>query len=136
MGPRAFISFDYDHNENEKNLFVGQSKNSRTPFAITDWSSKASLPQSQWERIVEDNINRCTLMIVLVGKSMGSAVGVEKEIIMAQKQDVPFFGVYVDGANHYSTTLPSGLKENRSIYWHWDNIANAISQMMTEGKNR
>ncbi len=135
MGPRVFISFDYDHNENEKNLFVGQSKNSKTPFAITDWSSKTSLPQSQWERIVEDKIKKCTLMIVLVGKNMGNAVGVEKEIIMAQKQDVPFFGVYVDGANHYST-LPSGLKENRSIYWHWDKIANVISQMMTEGKNR
>ena len=34
--PRAFISFDFDHNETERMLFVGQSKNSRTPFAIQD----------------------------------------------------------------------------------------------------
>ena len=39
MNPRSFISFDYDHNENDKNLFIGQSKNSRTPFDIADWSS-------------------------------------------------------------------------------------------------
>ena len=32
--PRAFISFDFDHNETEKTLFVGQSKNSKTPFSI------------------------------------------------------------------------------------------------------
>ena len=37
--PRAFISFDFDHNELQRNLFVGQSKNSRTPFSIEDWSS-------------------------------------------------------------------------------------------------
>ena len=35
--PRSFISFDFDHNETEKNLFVGQSKNSKTPFSIQDW---------------------------------------------------------------------------------------------------
>ncbi len=44
--PRAFISFDFDHNGNEKNLFVGQARNSKTPFSIEDWSSKSSLPQS------------------------------------------------------------------------------------------
>ncbi len=30
--PRAFLSFDFDHNANEKLLFAGQSKNSKTPF--------------------------------------------------------------------------------------------------------
>ncbi|CSA62602.1 Uncharacterised protein [Vibrio cholerae] len=50
--PRAFISFDFDHNVTQKNLFVGQSKNSKTPFAIEDWSSKSSLPQSQWEALI------------------------------------------------------------------------------------
>ena len=30
--PRAFISFDFDNNLTDKNLFVGQIKNSRTPF--------------------------------------------------------------------------------------------------------
>lgn len=38
--PRAFISFDYDHNLGEKNLFAGQlSKRSPTPFAAQDWSA-------------------------------------------------------------------------------------------------
>ncbi len=33
---RAFISFDFDYNENEKNLFLGQSRNLKTPFSIED----------------------------------------------------------------------------------------------------
>lgn len=133
--PRSFISFDYDHNETSKNLFVGQAKNSKTPFSIEDWSSKSSLPQSQWEAIVKDKINKCHILIVLVGKNMASATGVTKEIKMAKDQDVPVFGVYVDGANTTSN-LPDGLARSKTIAWDWDKIAAAIDQAMKEGKNK
>lgn len=132
--PRAFISFDIDHDSNEKVLFAGQAKNSKTPFSIEDWSAKSSMPQSQWEAIVKEKINKCNMVIVLVGKYMASATGVAKEITFAHNQDVPFFGVYVDGADETSN-LPTGLRRNRTIKWEWDAIASAIDQMMTEGKN-
>jgi hypothetical protein len=133
--PRAFVSFDFDHNETEKMLFIGQGKNSRTPFSIQDWSAKAAMPQSQWERLVEEKICRSNMVIVLVGRSMSTAYGVEKEIQMADRNKVPVFGVYVDQANMYSI-LPNSLARNRVIAWEWDNIAAAINQMMGEGKNR
>ena len=133
--PRAFISFDFDHNETEKNLFVGQSKNSKTPFSIQDWSAKASMPQSQWEAIVKEKINKSNMLIVLVGKTMTSATGVPKEIKMAKDQNVPVFGVYVGGADSTSN-LPDGLARNRTIKWDWDIIAAAVEQMMGEGKNK
>lgn len=133
--PRAFISFDYDHNSDEKILFAGQAKHSKTPFNIEDWSSKSSLPQSQWEKIIEEKINKCNMLIVLVGKFMASASGVEKEISFAKKNDVPVFGVYVGGADT-SSNLPDGLQRNRTISWEWDAIASAIDQVMKEGKNK
>lgn len=133
--PRAFISFDFDHNETERNLFAGQSKHSDTPFSIQDWSSKATLPQAEWEALIEDKIGKCHMLIVLVGKTMTSARGVAKEIAMAKKQNVPAFGVYVDGADSNST-LPEGLPRNRTIIWTWPGIAGAVKQMMGEGKNK
>ena len=133
--PRAFISFDFDHDETEKNLFAGQSKNSNTPFSIEDWSSKSSLPQHKWEALIKDKINKCNMLIVLSGKTMASASGVAKEIAMAKEQNVPVFGVYVDGANTTSN-LPTGLARGRTISWNWDAIAKAIDKMMTEGKNK
>ena len=133
--PRTFISFDADHNLNEKILFAGQAKNSKTPFNIQDFSSKAPLLQSEWERLIEQKISGCELMVVLVGRSMGTASGVVKEIQFAKRNNVPYFGVYVDGAN-VNSTLPAGLVQNRVTGWDWDNIASAIDQMMTEGKNR
>jgi hypothetical protein len=133
--PRAFISFDFDHNQTHKNLFAGQAKNSATPFSVEDWSSKDTLPQAQWEMLLRAKIGKCHLMIVLVGRSMGSAGGVAKEIQFASEQNVPFFGVYVDGAGT-SSTLPAGLARNRTIAWDWDNVAAAVKQMMGEGKNK
>lgn len=133
--PRAFISFDFDHNEIEKNLFVGQSKNSKSPFSIEDWSSKSSLPQTQWEKLIKEKINKCNMLIVIVGKYMALATGVAKEINFAKEQNVPVFGVYVGGADS-SSNLPDGLQRNRTISWDWDNIAAAIDQMMREGKNK
>ena len=132
--PRAFISFDFDHNLTSKTLFVGQIKNSRTPFSAEDWSVSEPLPQAEWEKKLKAKINRCHLMIVLVGKSMGTATGVAKEIRFAKEQDVPFFGVYVADAGKTST-LPAGLARNRTIAWNWDSIAGAVDQMMDEGKN-
>lgn len=132
--PRAFISFDVDHNSSDKILFAGQAWHSKTPFAHEDWSAKSPMPQSQWEAIVKQKINKTHLLIVLVGKHMSTATGVVKEIEMARSQNVPYFGVYVDGANS-SSTLPTGLSRNRVIAWTWDGIANAVTQMMGEGKN-
>ena len=133
--PRAFISFDVDHNSDEKVLFAGQAKNSKTPFTIQDWSAKSSMPQSQWEAIVKEKINVCNMVIVLVGKCMASATGVAKEIKMAKDQNVPVFGIYVGGADSTSN-LPDGLSRNRTIKWNWDDIAAAVKQMMGEGKNK
>jgi hypothetical protein len=133
--PRAFLSFDFDHNVISKNLFAGQAKSdSPTPFVVEDWSSKSELPEDEWEELIAAKINSCHLMIVLVGKSMGSAYGVAAEIAMAKDKKVPFFGVYVDGAGTTST-LPSGLARNRTISWNWEAIGKAIDQMMGEGKN-
>src|SRR5262249_42858421 len=106
--PRAFISFDADHNINEKVLFAGQAKNSCTPCNRQDYSSKEPLPQAEWERRIEAKISGCDLMIVLVGKNMATASGVAKEIVFARRNNVPFFGVYVGGASTMNT-LPSGL---------------------------
>jgi len=132
--PRAFISFDVDNNSNEKLLFAGQAWHSRTPFSHEDWSAKAPMLQSQWEALVKAKINKTHFVIVLVGKHMATATGVVKEIAMAKDQNVPVFGVYVAGADSTSS-LPTGLARNRVINWTWDGIANAVTQMMGEGKN-
>ncbi len=134
--PRAFVSFDFDHDEKQRMLFCGQGKkDSPTPFIVQDWSSKAVLPQRTWEQTIQEKIGRCHMVIVLMGRSASTASGVAKEIAMAKGLNVPVFGVYVDGANTL-TSLPPGLARGRVISWSWATIAASIKQMMGEGKNR
>ena len=75
------------------------------------------------------------MIIVLVGEKSYTATGIVKEISFAKSNNIPYFGVYVGGANTL-TSLPSGLPRNRTIAWNWESIASAVSQMMTEGKNK
>ena len=133
--PRAFLSFDFDHDSGSKILFAGQAaSDSPTSFTLEDWSSKASLPEAEWEKLIATKVGNCHLMIVLVGKHMASAYGVVAEIAMAKNKDVPVFGVYVNGADS-SSTLPSGLPRNRTVAWEWKAIGKTVDQCMTEGKN-
>lgn len=133
--PRAFLSFDFDHNEVQKRLFAGQARaDSPTPFTVQDWSSKTSLPQNQWEALITKKMACTNMCIVLVGRHMATATGVVKEIAMAKGLMVPVFGVYVDGADATST-LPFGLQRSRTTAWNWKTIAASVRQMMGEGKN-
>lgn len=133
--PRAFTSFDFDHNEKQKNLFAGQAKSdSPTPFTVHDWSSKTTLPQAEWENLIKQKMASTNMCIVLVGNFMATSTGVGKEIAMAKDLSVPVFGVYVDGAGT-SSTLPAGLARGRIVTWTWDKVASMVNQAMTEGKN-
>ena len=132
---RAFISFDYDHNKTNKELFIGQCTNSRTPFSVADWSAKEAMPQSEWKNLVEAKMKKTNMVIILVGRFMATATGVEREIKMAKENNIPYFGIYVDGAG-FTSNLPAGLARNQVIGWTWDKIADKIDEMMTKGKNR
>ena len=133
--PRAFISFDFDHDGLDKMLFVGQARNSKSPFSIQDWSSKFELPQDRWEDIIEKKIRRCDFVIVLVGLHMKTAYGVVKEIEMAKRSHIPMFGVYVNGANS-SVFLPKGLSRADVINWKWDSVADAIEDVQAKSTER
>ncbi len=134
--PRAFISFDFDNDLNQKNLFAGQcSKKSPTTFSAQDWSSKEALPEKEWEKLIHEKIGRCHFMFVLVSPTSHRATGVAKEIAMAAAQKVPVAGVYIAGANA-ATPLPKGLSRDRTYAWEWKPIAEAVERMLKEAKNR
>ena len=133
--PRAFVSFDFDHDDSQRDMFCGQGKRSSpTPFVVQDWSSKFALPNKTWEQTIREKISRCHMVIVLVGRHMATAAGAAKEIAMANELECSGVCANVDGAGT-TTVLPGGLARGRVIGWKWANIAAAIDQMMGEAKN-
>ncbi|WP_394254111.1 TIR domain-containing protein [Pseudoclavibacter helvolus] len=117
MAQRAFISFDYDNDARLKDLLIGQSKHSDSPFVIHDWSLKE--PSSDWKARARRQIRASGLVIVLCGRHMASATGVAVELSIAQEEGVSYFLL----AGYDDSTKPTTAKPGDQLYkWTWDNL--------------
>ena len=122
MAQRAFISFDYDNDARLKDLLIGQSKNSDSPFVIHDWSLKE--PSSDWKARARRQIRASGLVIVLCGRQMASATGVAVELSIAQEEGVSYFLL----AGYDDSTKPTTAKPGDKLYkWTWDNLKSLVS---------
>lgn len=117
MARRAFVSFDYDNDARLKDLLIGQSKHSDSPFVIHDWSLKE--PSSDWKARARRQIRASGLVIVLCGRHMPSATGVAVELSIAQEEGVSYFLL----AGYDDSTRPTTAKPGDKLYkWTWDNL--------------
>ena len=64
---RAFTSFDFDHDENLRNLLIGQAKNPDSPFDLVDYSVKEPMT-GNWKEKVRTRIKGVDLGIVVCGE--------------------------------------------------------------------
>lgn len=122
MKTRAFISFDYDNDQGIKELLVGQSKNSDTPFDIADWSIKEHLT-GNWKEKARQKINKTDQVIILCGQH--NAPGVNAEVKLAQELGKPYF--LLKGYKNKTCCKPNTAKATDKIYkWTWDNLKSLI----------
>ena len=117
---RTFISFDYDHDLDLKNLLVGQARNTDSPFEITDMSIKETIAKD-WKANARRRIKGCDVVIVICGKNTDSATGVSAELKIAQEEGVPYFLLY--GRANDNCVKPVAAKNSDKMYrWTWDNL--------------
>jgi len=122
--PRIFISFDFDHDEDLRNLLVGQSKNDDSPFEIADWSLKEPL-DGDWKEKIKTRIRSCLQMIVICGEHTDNTPGINHEVKVAQDEEKPYFLLY--GRSDKDCKKPSTAKSSDKMYkWTWDNLKNLI----------
>ena len=57
---QAFISFDFDRDEELRNALVGQAKNPDSPFDIAYWSVMEPF-SGNWQAKIRDRIRRTDL---------------------------------------------------------------------------
>jgi hypothetical protein len=110
---RLFISFDYDHDLDLKNLLVGQAKNQDSPFEIADWSVKVASPG--WKEEARRRIRASDVMTAICGKYTDTATGVAAELSIAQELGIDYF--YFRGApmaRPRSPPLPSRATRSTS----------------------
>jgi len=117
---RTFISFDYDHDSDLKNLLAGQARLSDSPFSITDMSIKETIA-SNWKDNARTRIKGCDAVIVICGTNTNTANGVSAEIKIAQEERIPYFLLY--GRASQNCVKPIAAKSTDLMYnWTWVNL--------------
>lgn len=122
---RAFVSFDYDHDEVLKTFLIGQAKHEDTPFELSDWSIKEAIDKN-WKDHARKRIKSVDVVIVICGQHTHTATGVSAEIEIAQEEKVPYF--LLKGYADLNCTSPAAAKATDKIYkWTWDNLKALIN---------
>jgi len=121
---RVFISFDFDHDEDLRNLLVGQAKNPDSPFDIADWSVKEHLT-GDWKEKVRQRIRRTDLTIVICGEWTHTATGVAEELRITREEGKPYFLLW-GRAGKKCTKPKTALKSDKIYKWTWDNLKKLI----------
>lgn len=117
---RAFISFDFDHDEELRNALIGQAKNPDSPFNIADWSVHEPF-DSNWRERVRSRIRRTDLTIVICGEHTHTATGVAAEVTITQEENKPYFLLW--GRPKKTCTKPRNTFATDKIYeWTWVNL--------------
>jgi len=117
---RVFISFDYDHDLDLKNLLIGQAKNEDSPFEIADFSIKEAISED-WKKKARTRIKGCDVVAVICGEETDTASGINAEVKIAQEEKVDYFLLW--GRKDKTCKKPTAAKSTDKIYkWTWDNL--------------
>jgi hypothetical protein len=123
MATRVFISFDYDHDLDLKNLLVGQAKNADSPFEIADWSIKDE--SADWKDKARSRIKRVDVVAAICGEHTDTAVGVNEEIRIARSESKPYF-LLAGRASGKNKKPTAALHTDKMYDWTWENLKNLI----------
>ena len=122
---RAFISFDFDHDNDLRGDLVAQAADPESPFSITDWSVEHRIDEG-WKREVGDRIRRADLTIVICGEHTHQAKGVEAEVTMVQQEGKPYF--LLKGRKKKTCTRPKSAPKRKKIHpWTWPTLKELIA---------
>jgi hypothetical protein len=117
---RAFISFDFDHDDDLRTLLAGQAQHPDTPFDIKDRSIKEPLT-GDWKNKVRKRMDNVDVVIVICGEYTHTASGVAAELTIAREAKKPYFLLW--GRSEKQCTKPASASSGDRIYkWTWDNL--------------
>lgn len=120
----VFTSFDGEHDDDLRVLFVGQPQLAATPFEISDHSVKDV--SSTWEADARRRIRRAAQVAVLCGEHTETATGVSKEIRIAREEGTPYF--LLKGRKDKTCKKPTAALTTDKMYqWTWENVETLLN---------
>jgi hypothetical protein len=105
-----------------RDLLVGQSLNTRTPFEFIDMGVKEPYDKD-WKDRVRTRIRRSHGVIALISKNTLDSSGQKWEINCAIEEKKPLLGIWV---NPNDRTKPAEMNGQMIVEWTWDAIESFI----------
>ena len=125
VAKRAFVSFDYDHDNDLYGDLVEQSRRPDSPFRITDWSIPSAVHDSLWKWEARKRIDQVDVVIFICGVNTHSARGVEAEMSITQSAGKRYF--LLKGRRRHTCSKPKNARLADTIQpWTWSNIAQLL----------
>ncbi len=117
---RAFISFDFDHDDDLRIMLAGQAKLPDTPFDFTDRSLKEPL-SGDWRAKIRGRISNTDVTVVICGEWTHMADGVADELTITRELGNLYFLLH-GRANKACTKPQSALASDKVYDWTWPNL--------------
>lgn len=117
---RVFTAFDFDYDEDLRNLLVGQSRHPDSPFEMADWSVKTEM-KGDWVAQVRTRMSQVDQVVIMCGENTHRATGVSIELKIAQELGKPYFLLW--GRKTKTCYKPTAARSDDKVYdWTWDNL--------------
>ena len=120
----VFFSFEFDRDKELYGSFFAQAKN-ESRHAIRDYSLDKVHPPADWKAEAEKRIDRCDLVITVVGKDTHSSTGVEDERKIAKRLKKKRFQIQPQNQNYGGVNGAGEI-----IPWEWDKIDAKIDELL------
>lgn len=117
----VFVAFAKE-DEGQRNLFVGQRLNPKTPFEFIDMSVKEPY-DSDWKERVRTRVRRSDGVIALISSKTPEADGELWEIRCAVDEEKPLLGIWIEDGYRIK---PPEVGSAPCKEWTHDNIAGFI----------
>lgn len=124
--PRAFISFAVE-DARIRDLFVGQARHKKVPWNFEDASLHEPFSE-KWKTQARERINRCDVVIQLIGENTHRAEGAIWEVECARQENVSTFGVWISKDGPHKRPRCFGTDD--VIPWTWGGVQTRLDKAL------
>ena len=117
----VFVAFAIE-DERQRDLLVGQSLNTATPFEFIDMSVKEPYDEA-WKEKVRTRIKRSDGIIALVSSNSLNSSGQKWEIACAKEEGKKVLGIWIYKDDR------TNLAGVNTVVWTWDGISKFIDSL-------
>lgn len=116
----VFVSFDLEHDQDLRDLFLAQDKDPDAPFQMTDCSVEELLTED-WTAKIRERIKKVDQVIFLCGEYTNSSKGVGVEFGITKEQAKPY--IFLQGRMNKAVRKPRRAADTDKVYaWTLDNL--------------